>query len=291
MTMVKMPDANGHTITMVKWQGEYFPPFPGTGSRMDKMKDLPMRDNDVLICSYPKSGTHWACEIARMLVSNKAENHHIEGLGKAPEYIDMSDQELVNSMKSPRVLFTHLPTKHLPKGVWEKKIKIIHLIRNPKDVAVSFSNFAQAFSVFEYKGNWDGFLTLQNSGHVPSGSWFRYMLDWWNSQKGNPNVLFITYEELSANDQKVVKKMAEFLNCTNTDEFYEEVARKCSFHSMKKSREDAMKIFFRKGQVGDWKNWFTVAQNEEFDKLFQEQMKEAPDLIPRIIFDHQPQAH
>ncbi|XP_013409999.1 estrogen sulfotransferase-like isoform X2 [Lingula anatina] len=204
MTMVKMPDANGHTITMVKWQGEYFPPFPGTGSRMDKMKDLPMRDNDVLICSYPKSGTHWACEIARMLVSNKAENHHIE---------------------------------------------------------------------------------------VPSGSWFRYMLDWWNSQKGNPNVLFITYEELSANDQKVVKKMAEFLNCTNTDEFYEEVARKCSFHSMKKSREDAMKIFFRKGQVGDWKNWFTVAQNEEFDKLFQEQMKEAPDLIPRIIFDHQPQAH
>ncbi|KAJ8314111.1 hypothetical protein KUTeg_008672 [Tegillarca granosa] len=29
------------------------------------------------------------------------------------------------------------------------------------------------------------------------------------------------------------------------------------------------------GEVGGWKNWFTVAQNEEFNSIYQSEMKDS----------------
>ena len=39
---------------------------------------------------------------------------------------------------TPRFIKSHLPSQLLPPEVWEKKIKMVYVIRNPKDTIVSF---------------------------------------------------------------------------------------------------------------------------------------------------------
>ena len=67
-------------------------------------------------------------------------------------------------------------------------------------------------------------------------------------------------------------------------ETVEKIAKQCTFESMKENpatnkretdsrRRPNTTKFMRKGQVGDWKNFFTEKQNEEFDKQYAGKMK------------------
>jgi hypothetical protein len=42
------------------------------------------------------------------------------------------------ALPSPRVIPTHLPSRLYPKTVLERQCKRVYVVRNPKDVAVSF---------------------------------------------------------------------------------------------------------------------------------------------------------
>lgn len=58
--------------------------------------------------------------------------------GKGSQFLEaLDDLNLINKMTSPRTLNTHLPYRWLPCKHLENDGKIVHVVRNPKDVAVS----------------------------------------------------------------------------------------------------------------------------------------------------------
>ncbi|CAL1537678.1 unnamed protein product [Lymnaea stagnalis] len=258
---------------------------------LNLVKNFEVRSDDVILVTYPKAGTTWMQEILWLLM----HNGDFDGAMATPVYMrspflefkDLTLNEvgldLAKRAASPRVIKTHLPMKRVPKQMHDKKPKVIVFFRNPKDVCVSYFNFYRSSSSFgNFRGSWPEFLAMFNEGHVDHGSWFDFTKSWWPLRE-QPNFKLVFYEDLKKNPFSVIKQVAEFLDKTNLDDVtISRIAAHCSFDKMKEnpmtnhsdvySINSAVSPLLRKGMVGDWKTVFTVKQNEDFDKLYQEKL-------------------
>jgi hypothetical protein len=90
----------------------------------------------------------------------------------------------------------------------------------------------------------------------------RYILDW--STKKSDNFLVIRYEDLKVNQKYVIGKVLKFLGAEVDETILEGVIAQNDFNKLKKGKKDS---FFRKGQVGDWKNYFNDKQLHIFNQI------------------------
>jgi hypothetical protein len=291
------------------YQNYIFPGIIMSPDRFDQIKTMNFRPNDILIASYPKSGTTWVSEIVSLLVNDgnldyvKSLPLHervpwldldtrffwvrvfawwqgLTNISTALEDMLYSRNSNLSEDSPPRVFFTHLPLQMLPTDALTGGCKIIYVSRNPKDTAVSFYHFHQMARYLGQQANmpWDEFLDLFLEGEIYSGSWFDHNLAFWSFQAKASNVLFVKYENMKMNLAKEVQRIAHFLGIEQTESELETIVDHCSFENMKTNkmvnREDVwlfnQKIsrFMRKGTIGDWKNRFTVAENEKFDDIY-----------------------
>lgn len=56
MATVTFGDPEGRTIRAIEIDGFRYPPFPGIEDRVRKLPNMKVREDDILICSYPRSG-------------------------------------------------------------------------------------------------------------------------------------------------------------------------------------------------------------------------------------------
>ncbi|XP_034368525.1 sulfotransferase 6B1-like [Arvicanthis niloticus] len=238
------------------------------------------REDDIFLVSYPKSGTHWLAEVIESIPNAGVT------LTSPIELGDISKLEELKTVPKRRAIPTHLNYEMLPMTVKQKQCKIIYIVRNPKDTAVSMFHYYRDNPNLPSTETWAAFLELFLKGDVVYGSWFDHVLSW-EEHKNDKNVLFLFYEEMKKDFVKSLKKITAFLGIDVNDSEMGEIARSTSFSEMKSNaaaKENCdpnhvicaltsdRNLVFRKGVVGDWINYFTPKQNRVFDELFTEKM-------------------
>ncbi|XP_077839392.1 sulfotransferase 1A3/1A4 isoform X1 [Macaca mulatta] len=248
-----------------------FPLIKYFAEALGPLQSFQAQPDDLLISTYPKSGTTWVSQILDMIY----QGGDLEKCNRAPIYIrvpfleandpgDPSGMEILKDTPAPRLIKSHLPLALLPQTLLDQKVKVVYVARNPKDVAVSYYHFHRMEKTHPEPGTWDSFLEKFMAGEGGCDG----------------------RKEASAaqNPKREIQKILEFVGRSLPEETVDLMVQHTSFREMKKNpmanyttvpqefMDHSISPFMRKGMTGDWKTTFTVAQNERFDADYAEKM-------------------
>lgn len=259
---------------------------------VDKLKTFQLYADDIFIVAYLKCGSTWMQQIVRLIHSNGVADG-VE-LSKAVPWIEASKvfPANIDELSPPRAFKSHFPYDLCPCGPPNATpSKYICAIRNPKDVAVSFYFHYKRFGApFFPDYDWDTFFEKFITGELEYGDYFDHILSWW-SHRDDKNVLVVKYEDMKKDLPVYVSKIASFMGVNLSSDAITKIAYMSSFEQMKNDDtanyswiKDNMKPgstdFLRKGEVGDWKNYFTPEQSAQVDAMCAQRFKDTG-----LVFD------
>ncbi|CAG2219606.1 unnamed protein product [Mytilus edulis] len=258
------------------------------------MQSFEADDNDVIICSYPKSGFHWIWEVVTMLLNNTSV---ISKELPAKYVLEAGTIKNVQQSPQPRVLGSHLYYEELPVSIREKKCKIINVIRDPRAVAVSSFHFFTKIKESKWKGTWAGYLNLFLNGKVLFNGWFQHTQLWERVRQNNPDnpIHVLSYEDAKKNPFYEFKRLSQFLQLDVKDSTIMTIAENTNFSQIKTSKKAIAEhrlgsVFvgntyplYRKGTEDDWKSHFTLQQNAEFEQIYKDRMQNNKMQLKSIV--------
>ncbi|KAG7558659.1 Sulfotransferase domain [Arabidopsis thaliana x Arabidopsis arenosa] len=260
-------------------------------------KRFEAKDSDIILVTNPKSGTTWLKALVFALLNrhkfpvSSSGNHpllvtnphllvpFLEGV-----YYESPDFDF-SGLPSPRLMNTHISHLSLPESVKSSSCKIVYCCRNPKDMFVSLWHFGKKLAPEETADYpIEKAVEAFCEGKLIGGPFWDHILEYWYASRENPNkVLFVTYEELKKQTEVEMKRIAEFLGCGFLEEEeVREIVKLCSFESLSNlevNKEGKLpngietKTFFRKGEIGGWRDTLSESLAEEIDRTIEEKFQ------------------
>lgn len=239
-----------------------------------------IRDGDVFLVGFPKSGNTWI----RFLFGNYLSdgkcsfvNSHeiVPGLIEHPQ--------ICNALESPRFISTHFTEQSFEKLVaWYKtkrkaKFKIIFIVRDGRDVAMSYYYHLRKHKKLDDSAALDQFLIQLNKGEFnPYVSWSQYNLDWSRLGAQKYDIKVVTYESLLDDPARVMHDVFAFLKVELNAERLNVAIEASSFDNMQQMEEEESDRHFRfknsnreikfvrSGSAGGWQKELTGKALSEF---------------------------
>ena len=246
---------------------------------LEAMNYMP-QDEDIIINTYPKSGTTLLQNIV-FLLKNEGEYPINFKLYDHVPFIDFQGVECLEKHTRPRLIKSHLP---FDKMMFNKNAKYIFVCRNPFDCCASYYHHTKMFTAaHNFYGNFDEYFDVFVEGKVNYGNYFDH-LNGWFKERNRPNILFLTYEEVIKDLRGTVKSVGEFsggaiLKNSKDDSIVGKVVEKCSVSSMRAMEGHGAfyppvpvaegSNFIRRGVKGDYASIMSKKQVEKLNKIFQ----------------------
>lgn len=249
--------------------------------RMPAGRGLTVFPNDVFLVSYFRSGSTWT----RFLVGNFIQQEeavtftNMERL--VPIIYNRPDRVL---RKLPRVLKSHECFDPRYPGV-------VYLVRDPRDVAVSFYFYNLKVRVIPDGYPMDDFVQRFVAAKVVPyadrvGCWQDHVLSWVRLREGNAGFRLVRYEDLLANPARELANMASLLKIDPTPERIDRAVRLSSasymqslekkqskqWEATKYTRQDIS--FVREAKAGGWRNKLSANAIRTIEQAWGPTMKE-----------------
>ena len=274
----------------------------------DRWRAFRPRPDDIVVATYPKSGTTWMQRILSLLIFRSEQPVALDRLFPWLEVNRRPIGEVMDELEAQehrRSVKTHVPFDAIPKL---EGVRFIHVARDGRDVSMSYHHHCagfrpEALARMDAVGlaepslrkpyprvdpdpaiqfhNW---LTVGAIDGQPDGtpylSYFAYEKTFWDARK-NPDLLFVHYNDLSADLTGEMRRIADFIDADISDAEIEKIAGSASFDSMRKDAsllvgEYAKNFggstlpFINKGGAGRWRGMYDKADVALFEKKLRE---------------------
>uniref|UniRef100_A0A023GLK9 Putative sulfotransferase n=1 Tax=Amblyomma triste TaxID=251400 RepID=A0A023GLK9_AMBTT len=167
------------------------------------------RKGDLLQVSYPRSGTHWVQYITQLILKEGEPVETYEQFMQGAQFIEYPLADTDYKASTPvRTFCTHLPPR---REKINSEAKYIYVARNPWDVCVSLYHHVNNLSIYRFdEGTFDDFLEVFLTGELGYGDYFEHVTAGY-SLKDEPNLFFVTYEQLKKDTRNTVLRLARFI--------------------------------------------------------------------------------
>jgi aryl sulfotransferase len=261
--------------------------------------DFEFRDDDVIVATYAKSGTTWTQQIVGQLVFGGADDVPLHDISP---WLDLrimppDTKEKLAAQRHRRIIKTHLPLDAL---TFSPLAKYIYIGRDGRDVVWSFYNHhANANQLwYDALNNTPGRVGpaieppdpdvrryfrrwLQEDGY-PIWSYWENVQTWWEARH-QPNILLVHFNDLKADLEAEMRRIADFLGCEIREERWSMLLEHCSFDYMKAHAanvaplggaifEGGASVFINKGINGRWRNVLTEQDIAEYERTAREKL-------------------
>ena len=270
-----------------------------------RWEEIAHRPGDIVISTSMKAGTTWMQGIVRNVLWPSGDLHggSVESPWVEARWIRIEEiKETLASQEHRRFIKTHLPADGL---LLHDEVLYIVVARDGRDVFMStvnhwdklrddFSDWVNELAAVDgvaplpkYDGDlhrffdsWisQGSFPWQGDG-APWWSHFHHIATWWEL-RDRENVLLVHYNDLLADLETEMRRVASFCDIDVPEDMWPAVAERCTFAEMR-SRADALKgyderfeggarSFFYKGTNQRWRGVLTDEELSRYEKRVSE---------------------